>query len=178
MTFKEMALTRQSCRDYSDKEVDLEILKDICKISLNAPSACNSQPWLLHIIHKDSKNLDDVRKACQVVGLNKFLNKVNNFIVIEQVAGNSSSKAGSLFSQNDLNSMDTGILAAHICFAALDYNLGTCMIGAFRKDVILKAMNFKKNQTVRMVIAIGYPSENDKIRKKVRKDPNNSIIIK
>ena len=31
--------------------------------------------------NKESKNLDAVRKACQVVGLNKFLNDVNSYIV-------------------------------------------------------------------------------------------------
>ena len=177
MTFKEMALKRQSCRDYKDKDVDIEILKEICNISLNSPSACNSQPWKLHIIHKNSTNLDAVRKACQVMKLNKFLDKVNNFIVIEQVAGNSSATAGSIFSKNDLNSMDIGILASHICFAALDYDLGTCMIGAFRKNIIQKAMNFRRNQIVRMVIAIGYPVDDYPIRKKVRKSSEERIIV-
>lgn len=177
MSFKEQALERQSCRSFADKDVDLEILKEICQIAMLAPSACNSQPWKLHIVHKGSENVGKLRKACQVVGLNKFLDEVNTFIVIEQVAGNSSSKAGSFFGKNDLNSMDIGLIASYICFASLDYGLGTCMIGAFRKDVMQKAMGFKRNQIVRMVIAIGYPKENYPTRKKVRKDPNQTIIV-
>ena len=177
MIFKQLALERQSCRSFSSKEVDVEILKDICKTATLAPSACNSQPWILHIVNKDSSNLEKVRKACQVVGLNKFLNDVNNFIVIEQVAGNSSSKLGSTFGGNDLNSMDIGILASYVCFASQDYGLGTCMIGAFRKNIILDAMNFKKSQKVRMVIAVGYPTDNYPIRKKVRKDQEKTIVI-
>ena len=84
------------------KEVEKEKLIKICDIARLAPSACNSQPWKLHIINKESKNLDAVRKACQVVGLNKFLNDVNSYIVIEQVFGNRSASLGSHFGKNDL----------------------------------------------------------------------------
>ena len=50
-----------------------------------APSACNSQPWKLHIVKDNKEQVDSLRKSCQVVGLNKFLNDVNAFIVVEQV---------------------------------------------------------------------------------------------
>ena len=83
----------------------MEKLVRICELGMLAPSACNSQPWKLHIINKESKNLDAVRKACQVVGLNKFLNDVNSYIVIEQVFGNRSASLGSHFGNNDLNSL-------------------------------------------------------------------------
>lgn len=83
MNFEQMALNRQSTRKFdTTKEVEKEKLIKICDIARLAPSACNSQPWKLHIINKESKNLDAVRKACQVVGLNKFLNDVNSYIVI------------------------------------------------------------------------------------------------
>ena len=65
--------------------------------------------------------------------------------------------------------MDIGILASYLCFEAMQLGLGTCILGAFRKDVMQKAMGFSKNQVVRLVIAVGYPLEDDPIRKKVRK---------
>ena len=51
------------------------------------------------------------------------------------------------------------------------------MIGAFRKNIIQKAMNFRRNQIVRMVIAIGYPVDDYPIRKKVRKSSEERIIV-
>lgn len=178
MNFEQMALTRQSTRNYdATKEVELEKLVKICELGMLAPSACNSQPWKLHIITKDSVNLADLRKSCQVVGLNKFLNDVNSFIVIEQVFGNASAKLGSTMGKNDLNSMDLGILASYLCFAAMDEGLGTCILGAFRKDVMQKAMGFDKKQVVRLVIAVGYPCDGDPIRKKVRKSSDKVIEI-
>lgn len=178
MNFEQMALTRQSTRNYdASKEVEIEKLVRICELGMLAPSACNSQPWKLHILNKESSNLDALRKSCQVVGLNKFLNDVNSFIVIEQVFGNTSAKLGSTMGKNDLNSMDIGILASYLCFAAMEEGLGTCILGAFRKDVMQKAMGFSKSQIVRLVIAVGYPRENDPIRKKVRKTSEKVIEI-
>ena len=55
--------------------------------------------------------------------------------------------------------------------------LGTCILGAFRKDVMQKAMNFDKKQVVRLVIAVGYPEADDPIRKKVRKTSDKVIEI-
>ena len=178
MNFEQMALTRQSTRRYdATKDVELEKLVKICEIGMLAPSACNSQPWKLHVLTKDSPNVDAVRKACQVVGLNKFLNDVNSYIVIEQVFGNRSASLGSHFGNNDLNSIDIGILSSYICFAAMQEGLGTCMLGAFRSNVMLKAMGFDKKQKVRLVIAVGYAATDDVIRKKVKKDLEKVLVI-
>ena len=54
--------------------------------------------------------------------------------------------------------------------------LGTCIIGAFRKDKMQKAMNFSRKQVVRIVVAVGYAKEGDPIRKKIRKPLENTIV--
>lgn len=177
ITFKEMVLHRQSTRSFSDKEVELEKLKRVCEIACLSPSSCNSQPWKLHIVRPTYEKLADLRKACQPVKLNPFLNNVCNFIVIEQTFGNMKSKSGGFFSNNDMNSIDLGILAAHLCLAAEEEGLGTCMIAAFRKKIINKALGFSKLRRIRLVVAIGYPTENYEIRKKNRKDPNETISV-
>jgi len=87
------------------------------------------------------------------------------------------SKSGGFFSNNDMNSIDLGILAAHLCLAAEEEGLGTCMIAAFRKKIINKALGFSKLRRIRLVVAIGYPTENYEIRKKIRKDPNETISV-
>ena len=42
--FKELVTARQSCRSFSDKKVQPELLKRIMETAVLAPSACNSQP--------------------------------------------------------------------------------------------------------------------------------------
>lgn len=177
MNFKEMALNRQSCRKYSDKDVEIEKLYRICEVACLAPSACNSQPYKLHIVTKNYPKLEQLRKCLQHMGMNRFLNEVNNYIVIEQVDGNATVKIGEKMFKNDLNSIDIGLMISHITFQALDEGLSTCIIGAFRKEKILQAMDFSASQTIRAVIAIGYASEKEVIRNKVRKDNKKVIEI-
>jgi nitroreductase len=176
-TFKEFVLNRQSTRSFSDREVELEKLQRICEIASLSPSSCNSQPWKMHIVRPTYKKLDDLRKACQPVKMNPFLNNVRNFIVIEQTFGNMKSKSGGFFSNNDVNSIDLGILAAHLCLAAEDEGLGSCMIAAFRKKTVNKALGFSRLRRIRLVVAIGYPTENYGIRKKTRKSTNETIAL-
>ena len=176
-TFKELALSRQSTRSFSDKEVELDKLMRICEIACLSPSSCNSQPWKLHIVRPTYPKLDELRKACQPVKLNPFLNNVGNFVVIEQTFGNMKSKSGGFFANNDINSIDLGIMAAHLCLAAEEEGLGTCMIAAFRKKFINKAMGFSRLRRIRLVVAIGYPTEGYQIRKKTRKDTKETVDI-
>ena len=48
--FTQLVLDRQSCRDFNDKELARETLDKIVDLSLNTPSACNSQPWKLYVV--------------------------------------------------------------------------------------------------------------------------------
>lgn len=44
--------SRRSCRNYSDREVPLDILEDLVKIGTTAPSGTNSQSWNFVILPK------------------------------------------------------------------------------------------------------------------------------
>lgn len=174
---KDLISQRQSTRNFSDREVENEKLLEICQTSCLAPSSCNSQPWRLHIVKAPSPKVPKITEACQTVGLNKFLNNVGSYIVVEQTFGNMKSKSGGFFAGNDLTPIDIGILAAHICLVAQSLGLGTCMIGSFRRKTIRKAMGFGPQRRVRLVIAVGYPSPDDTLRTKKRKDFGETIEI-
>lgn len=176
-TIRDIISQRQSTRNFSDQAVDTEKLVEICQLSCLAPSSCNSQPWRLHIVQRPSPKVPKITEACQTVGLNKFLNNVGSYIVVEQTFGNMKSKSGGFFAGNNLTPIDIGILAAHICLAAQAEGLGTCMIGSFRRRTILKAMGFGPHRRVRLVIAVGYPSPDDTLRSKKRKDFGETITV-
>lgn len=176
-TIRDIISQRQSTRNYSDQAVDTEKLVEICQLSCLAPSSCNSQPWRLHIVKAPSPKVPKITEACQTVGLNKFLNNVGSYIVVEQTFGNMKSKSGGFFAGNDLTPIDIGILAAHICLVAQSLGLGTCMIGSFRRKTIRKAMGFGPLRRVRLVIAVGYPAPDDKLRDKKRKDFGETISV-
>ncbi len=64
--------------------------------------------------------------------------------------------------------MDLGILSAHICLAAADEGLGTCIVGWFDEDKVKKVLEIPKSKRVLLVITLGYPAK--ETREKRRKD--------
>ena len=62
--FNELVLTRQSCRDFNDKPLSVELVLKIAEQARFAPSACNSQPWKMYVV-ADSEKLNGVFEAAQ-----------------------------------------------------------------------------------------------------------------
>ena len=71
--------------------------------------------------------------------------------------------------QQDYRSVDLGIATEHLCLAATQQNLGTCILGWFNEKELKKLLNINKLKRIRLVVAIGY-SESDVVRKKIRKN--------
>lgn len=57
-------LKRRSLRDFSDKEISLEVIKDCIKAANSAPSGANMQPW--HFVVVSDKNVkSEIRKKAE-----------------------------------------------------------------------------------------------------------------
>lgn len=168
--FFELVNKRQSCRKYLDKPVEKEKLIKCIEAARVAPSACNSQPW--HFVVVNNKDLSlKVADCLQDKVMNKFTTQCQTFIIVVEESGNLTSRTGALIKHQDYRSVDIGIAAEHICLAAEQQNLGTCILGWFNEKELKKLLDINKLKRIRLVIAIGYP-ESDNIRKKVRKGIN------
>lgn len=66
--------------------------------------------------------------------------------------------------------MDIGIAAAHLCFAAMEEGLSTCIIGWFDEKRLRKVTGIPENKRIRLVIAVGYADGADPLRPKKRKE--------
>lgn len=159
--------TRQSCRKYIDKSVEKEKLIKCIEAARVAPSACNSQPW--HFIIVNNKELvSKVAPCLQDKIMNKFTNQCPAFIVVIEEGGNLASRAGAIMKNQDYRSIDLGIATEHICLAATELGLGTCILGWFKEKELKKLLRISRSKRIRLVIAIGY-SESNEVRKKIRK---------
>ena len=58
--FKELMKERHSARDFLQKEIPEETVKEIINIALNSPSWCNSQPWNVYVV--SGKPLEEIKK--------------------------------------------------------------------------------------------------------------------
>lgn len=166
--FFDLISKRQSCRNYLDKPVEKEKLVKCIEAARIAPSACNSQPWYFVVVN-NKELAKKVAMCTQDKIMNKFTSECQSFIIIVEESGNLTSRAGALMKQQDYRAIDLGIATEHLCLAATEQDLGTCILGWFNEKELKKLLNISKLKRIRLVVAIGYPGTGN-TRKKVRKN--------
>ena len=165
MDFFELIEKRQSCRGYEEREVELEKLEMVLKAAQLSPSACNGQPY--HFTICRGEKAQQVAKATQGMGMNKFATQAPVLIVISEEPYVKTAALGAKLKHNDYRSMDIGIAAAYLTSAATEVGLSTCILGWLEDEKIREICNLQGQ--VRLVITLGYP-KNNTIREKKRKD--------
>ena len=167
MNFYEIAKNRQSCRSYdAAKDVEEEKLAAILESARLAPSACNGQPYRFSLCRGETAKA--VIKACQGMGMNKFASDVPVMLVISETPYCKTAAMGAKLKHNDFRSIDIGIAAAYITAEATAQGLGTCILGWLDNEKLKEICHLEGD--ARLVIAIGYAKEGDKLREKKRKD--------
>ena len=167
MNFREIAELRQSCRSYNpEREVEEEKLMRILESARLAPSACNGQPYAITVCRGEKAKA--VAMATRGVGINKFATDAPVMIVISERPYVATAALGAKVKKNDYRSIDIGILAAYITAEATVQGLGSCILG-WLDDADIREVSGIEG-TVRLVITLGYASDDDKLRQKKRKD--------
>jgi nitroreductase len=168
MLFSDVILKRNSCRNFQNKKIEPIILEQLVEMARTAPSAVNGQPWFLHVVSNE-ETLAFIKQACTSMKMNLFILKAPTLIVIEETQDNILSSTIGKIKEMPFSSIDIGIITAFITLAATSLDLGSCILGWFDKDKIKKALNLNKTAKIRLVIAVGYPT-NEQIKPKKRKD--------
>jgi nitroreductase len=87
-----------------------------------------------------------------------------------------SAALGAKLKKNDYRSIDIGIAAAYLTAEATAQGLGSCILGWLDDDKLRKICGLEF--PVRLVITLGYPREDDKLRSKKRKEISDLITLK
>ena len=172
--FKELALTRQSCRDFNDVPLKRETIEEIASIAMLAPSACNSQPWKMYIVTEPEK-LKAVATSLQDHGHNAFTSKAKAFIVISEKDATLKETVSSRFSSNHFVKYDIGELTAYITLGAESLGVKSCIIGWINHDLLKQAINLPDGEISNIVVALGY--SDTPIRDKKRKDAKDTVTL-
>ena len=166
MNFMEIANARQSCRNFDpQKSVEQEKLDAILEAVRLAPSACNGQPYFLTLCRGEKAKA--VAAATASMGLNKFAAQAPVMIVVSEAPYVKSAALGAKLKGNDYRSMDIGIAVAYLTAEAAAQGLGSCILGWLDNEKLRNICDL--DAPVRLVVALGYPAEGDKLRPKVRK---------
>lgn len=165
--FVELALKRQSCREFSNKKIEKEVLDKILDTALLAPSACNSQPWKLVAVTEEDK-CNAVRECLTVNGHNKFLKDVTTFVACVECEAVLKAGVESRFDRNRFVKYDVGQLIAYLTLGASAEGVESCIIGWMDEQRLKNELNLADNEFCKIVVALGY--SNIETRKKSRKE--------
>ncbi len=175
MDFSDIISTRQSCRKFDNKRpVDNDKLNAILASARLAPSACNGQPY--HITVCTGETAKNVATATQSMGMNKFASDAPVMIVISEKPYVKSAAVGAKLKNNDYRSIDIGIMCSHIVCMATELSLSTCILGWFDDKKVRELCDL--SEPVRLVVALGYCSDDDKLRTKKRKSIDELVSFK
>lgn len=168
-SFEQLARSRESCRAYDpSRHPSREVLEQCVRIAQNAPSACNSQPW--SVVIANSERLTQAVAPClQTMGINGFASECPAFFLLLEEQAQLIRRVGAERDSQFYAQMDVGIAAAHICLAAEDLGISTCIIGSFDEQMLRDALELGGSHgRLRLVIAAGYAAREGR-REKVRK---------
>ena len=175
MNFLEIANARQSCRAYDEtRPVEDEKLNAILEATRLSPSACNGQPY--HLTVCTGETAKEVAMACRGLGMNKFAVQAPICIVVSEMPYVKSAAMGAKVKNNDYRSIDIGIATAYLTAEAAAQGLATCILGWFDNDKICKLCDL--DQPARLVITLGYATEDETLRPKKRKDLTELVSYK
>ena len=158
MELMEAIKNRQSIRDYEDRPVPEEKLRNVLEAARLAPSASNRQRWKF-IVVRDSNRRQELARAA---GGQPHLAKAP--VVIAAVA---TMPEYVMMSGVPAYAVDLAIAVDHMTLAAVDEGLGTCWIGRFSQEEVRNILKVPKHYRIVTILPLGFPRQMG--RPKIRK---------
>ena len=149
MDFKELSRERFSVRDFSDKPVEEEKLRDILETGLLAPTAKNLQPQRIYVL-KSEKAIAKARSISKMAF---------NAPVILMLCAKKDEAWTSPFSGRSFADTDVSIVTTHMMLRAKELGIGTCWVGYFDPKAFAEAFGVPDDEEVLYLMPLGYPAE-------------------
>lgn len=135
---------RKSIRAYRDKPVPRETIERLLEAGRLAPSAVNTEPWHFIAVTDAEK-----RKALSKGLYAKFVAQAPLAIVV----------CGDKKAAPDWYAVDASLAVENMVLAAVEEELGTCIVGSFKEADVKTLLKIPEKFEVIVIIAVGYPRE-------------------
>ncbi|KJZ04354.1 nitroreductase [Pseudoalteromonas sp. CO348] len=159
-------LTRYSLRDFSNKEVPLAIIEEATKYAMKSPSACNRQSWRVDIVKSKGK-IDELLSIQN--GNQGFTGNIHTLAII-------SADLKAFISGNERYQhwIDGGLFSMSFIYSLHSLGVGSCCLNwsqMIKPDLALRKMyDLPDSNSVIMMLAIGYPKEENIVCVSPRRD--------
>lgn len=152
MNFLELAQSRRSIRDFTDREVSQEDIVALLEAAQAAPSGGNCQPWHFYVIRDKAVKADIYGKS----GRQPFMLTAPVMIVvcadIPRSQGRYGERGATLYCIQD-----TAAAIQNILLCAKSLGLGTCWCGSFDESALSEILHLPAGQRPVAIIPTGYP---------------------
>ncbi len=165
-SFQMFAYSRHSLRNFSDKSIPIEKLKQAVELAQSTPTSCNRQPIRIRIVN----DKDLMNKILQIqTGNRGFGYMADKLIVIcaEISVYNEVRERNMVY-------VDSGIYAMNLLYSLHYFKIGACALnwGAdINEDKKLRdLLKIPGSEIIALIIACGIPAEKFKIAASVRNE--------
>lgn len=153
---EELIVKRRSTRYFIDKEIDLKLICNTIEVAKEAPTACNRQPYSIHLINNKLIKEKIVNMAPGTAGFG------DDIPLLAVVVGHASSFR---FSRDrHLINFDSGLFVSQTILLLEEKGLNTCICN-WTPDLkidnaAIKLLGLDKSKTIMCLLAIGYGDQN------------------
>jgi nitroreductase len=151
MDLIEAILSRRSIRNYTEQPVADEVIEDLLKAAMSAPSAHNQQPWQFIVI-RDRNKLNEIPK------FHPYAEMLKSAPLAILVCGDEKA-----LSAPDYWTQDCAAATQNILLAAHALGLGAVWLGVYpgksRVQELKKLFALPDHITPFALVSVGYPAE-------------------
>jgi nitroreductase len=151
MDIIELLTTRRSIRKYTAKEIREEIVEELLRAAMYAPSAGNQQPWHFVVL----RNKAMFRKINEFHPYSAMLQEANLAILV--------CADTTIETKRGYWPLDCSAATENILIAAHGLGLGAVWLGIYprpdRQDGMKKLLRLPDNISPFSLVSIGYPAE-------------------
>ena len=162
MDFKQLSEERYSCRQFSDRPVSDDLVREILRLTALAPTAVNYQPFKFFIVRDEAKRL----RLCEAGNI-RF--RAPLYIIM---AEDESQAWVRRYDGKNFADIDGGIAGYQLHLAVYEVGLRTVWVGSFDAPRVKEAFPQLAPYSLTAVFPIGYtdedqPSERHALRKSI-----------
>jgi nitroreductase len=185
--FRELMEKRRAVRDYEDREVPLDLIRELLADACEAPSGGNRQPWAFAVVRDRAmmKRLSDESRKNLLADMKELKSPMLRMYrpILKDESYNVFYNAPCLIyitGPGGLHSApaDCALAASYLMFSAADRGLGTCWVdlGSHIKDhELLRALGVPEDHRIMATLTLGYPTKIP--GKPTRKEPKILALI-
>jgi len=164
MDFFEVLRNRYSVRAYRPDPVPDELLQQVLEAARLAPTACNRQPFVLHVLPTAGKEA-----ALRRIYPRDWFIAPPYVIAVSALTGPAwARKDGKSYAE-----VDATIAFDHLILAAAALGLGTCWIGAFDPAAAREILGLPEGVEPVVFTPLGYPADQ---RQPKRRRPLETLV--